>query len=304
MSRDLNVDQIKKFWILDLIIQSGSLRKAALQAKVTPSAISQTLSSLEKTIGKPLLVRSGGEVAPTAEALAILEIVRPAFDAFDRLRDLTQIQAPAITWLNFGTYESIAIDILPGLIQRMRTLMPGLRLGVRISRTSSLLSMIRKGELCSALVTEVDNLDRFYAKEVYVDRLGFFVSRKHPIAQLGWKASRELGVGSISPGKDGLPRYFSKFLKQIGPIRPSVQSDSLETLRAAASAGVIVAVLPHRVANRQDDLLEIFPAGIRNRENGEHRILMVSQHNCDPQEVDFLSAETKRLLNKPPSRLA
>ena len=65
MTRDLNVDQIKKLWVLDLIIQSGSLRKAALQAKVSPSAVSQTLSSLERSIGRPLLVRSKGGVTPT-----------------------------------------------------------------------------------------------------------------------------------------------------------------------------------------------------------------------------------------------
>jgi DNA-binding transcriptional LysR family regulator len=297
MARDLNVDQIKKLWTLDLIIQQGSLRKAAIAARVSPSAISQTLSSLERAYGKPLLIRNKGEVSPTADALAVLEVVRPAFDAFDRLRDFTQIAPPPMAWLNFGTYESIAVDILPGLIERLRSTMPHLRLGVHVSRTANLLSMVRKGELCSALITEVDDLARFYVKEVYVDRLGFFVSRKHPIAQLGWKSARVHGVGSLTPGKDGLPRYFSKFTKQMGAIKPSVLSDSFETLRAAAAAGVLVAVLPHRVANRQNDLVEIFPEGKTNKETGEHRLLMISLASCDPGEVDFLSSETRRLLN-------
>ena len=298
MTRDLNVDQIKKLWILDLIIQSGSLRKAALQAKVSPSAISQTLSSLEKSVGRPLLTRNKGEVTATQDALSILEVVRPAFEAFEKLKNLGQVQAPQMSWLNFGAYESIAVDILPGLIHRLRTTMPHLRLGLRISRTQNLLTMIRKGELCSALITEVDDLDRFYAKEVYVDRLGFFVSRRHPIAQMGWKAAKEFGVGSLSPSKDGLPRYFTRFLKQLGTIRPSVQSDSFETLRCAASAGILVSVLPHRVAHRHDDLLEIFPEGSKNKEQGIHRTLVVSQANCDIEEVDFLADETRRLLNK------
>lgn len=298
MQRDLNVDQIKKLWVLDLIIRSGSLRKAALQAKVSPSAISQTLSALERSVGKPLLVRNKGEVTPTQDALSILAVVRPAFDAFDRLKDLNKIQAPQMTWLNFGTYESIAIDILPGLIHRLRSTMPNIRLGLRISRTADLLSMVRKGELCSALITEVDDLNRFYAKEVYLDRLGFYVSAKHPIADLGWEAAKRFGVGCLSPGKDGLPRYFTRFLKQLGGLRPSIQSDSFETLRASAAAGVMVSVLPDRVAKRQDDLLEIFPNGSKNLETGKHRLLVVSQANCDIEEVDFLAEETRRLLNK------
>jgi DNA-binding transcriptional LysR family regulator len=297
MSRDLNVDQIKKLWTLDLIIRSGSLKKASLLAKVSPSAISQTLSSLEKTLGKPLLVRDRGVITPTPDALAILEVVRPAFDAFEKLRDLNHAPLPKMSWLNFGTYESIAVDVLPGMLQSIRQKMPHLRLSLRISRTANLLTMVRKGELCSALITEVDDLDRFYVKEVTTDRLGLFVSSRHPISRLGWKAIEDFGIGSLAPGKDGLPRYFTKFMKQLDDIRPFVLSDSFETLRAAAAAGTIVSVLPHRVAMRNGDLMEIYPPKTKTfKESGRHKICVVSQSNCDPEETDFLAAEASRFL--------
>lgn len=297
MTRDLNVDQIKKLWILDLIIQCGSLKKAALQAKVSPSAISQSLSSLENSMGRPLLIRDRGSVTPTQDALSILDVVRPAFDAFDRLREINNAPLPKLTWLNFGTYESIAIDVLPGLIHGLRQRMPHLRLGLRISRTGNLLTMVRKGELCSALISEVDELNRFYVKEVATDRLGLYVSNRHPIAKLGWQAIEKYGIGSLSPGKDGLPRYFAKFMRQLGAIRPFILSDSFETLRAAAVAGTLVAVLPERVALRSNDLLEIVPAKANAfQEVGRHKICVVSQSNCDPEETDFLAAEASRLL--------
>lgn len=295
MSRDLNVDQIKKLWILDLIIQCGSLKKAALLAKVSPSAISQTLTSLEETFKKPLLIRDRGSITPTQEAYAILNVVRPAFEAFDRLKDLNTKPIPKISWLNFGTYESVAIDILPGLIHSFREKLPKARLGLRIARTSQLLTMVRKGELCSALITEVDNLDRFYVKEVYKDRLGLYVSPKHPIAKLGWEAIDKYGYGSISPSKDGLPRYYSKYLKQLGHLKPFVLSESFETLRISAAAGAIVSILPNRVAKRNDDLIELIP-NKPFKDIGEHRLLVISQQSCDREETDFLSEEAIRLL--------
>lgn len=301
MSRDLNVDQIKKLWILDLVIQQGSLKKASLQAKVSPSAISQTLTSLEQSFGKPLLIREKGSVAPTQEALSILEVVRPAFEAFDRLRNLNGAPVPKISWMNFGTYESIAIDLLPGLIHSLRQKLPNLRLGLRISRTSNLLTMVRKGELCSALITEVDDLGRFYVKQVTEDRLGLYVSKKHAIATDGWSAIEKFGFGSLAPGKDGLPRYFTKFLRQYDLTKPSILSDSFETLRAAAAAGSIVAVLPNRVAKRLDDLLELTlsgPTAKSPKETGRHKICIVSQTNCDREEADFIADEAKRLLGE------
>lgn len=294
--RDLNVDQIKKLWILDLIIQCGSLKQAALQAKVSPSAISQSLSSLEQSLGKPLVIRERGAVTATEDALAILSVVKPAFAAFERLRDMNQAPIPKMSWLNFGTYESLAVDILPGLAHALREKVPGLKLGLRISRTANLLTMVRKGELCSALITSVDELDRFYTRDVFEDRLGLYVSARHPIAQLGWDAIAACGLGSLAPGKSGLPRYFTRFMNQLEGAKPTLLSDSFEALRAAAVAGVVVSVLPRRVATRGPELLELVPPKGRLKHNGEHQILMVSQTSCDPEETDFLAAEVRKVL--------
>ena len=295
--RDLNVEQIKKLWVLDLVVRSGSLKKAALMAKVSPSAVSQTLTSLEQALGRRLLVREKGAALPTQEAVEILDVVRPAFEAFDKLRDLHHGPVPKMAWLNFGTYESIAIDILPGLVHSLREKIPDLKLGLRISRTGNLLTMVRKGELCSALITEVDDLERFDVKVVAEDRLGVYVSKRSPIATEGWKAIAEHGFGSLAPSKDGLPRYFRRFLKNLEPARPAILSDSFEALRATAASGVIAAVLPERVANRNDDLIEVIPPKAPGpKDSGLHKICVVSQANCDPEETEFLASISQRLL--------
>ncbi len=299
MARDANVDQIRKLWILDLVLRRGSLRKAALEAKVSPSAISQSVTSLEKSLGKLLLIKQRGSISPTPDALAILDIVRPAFAAFDRLRELNAAPVPKLNWINFGTYESIAIDLLPGLLQSLRRKMPDLRLRLRISRTSNLLNMVRKGELCSALITEVDDLERFYVKQVAEDRLGLYASNRQRMASDGWSAIRDFGLGSLAPGPDGLPRYYTRFLRQYNLNKPSILSDSFETLRAAAAAGSVIAILPNRVATRSDDLVELKVGGAtdkRAKETGRHKILIVSQRNCDRQEVDFLAEEATQLM--------
>ncbi len=248
-------------------------------------------------MGKPLIIRNRGEIVSTADAEAILKVVRPAFAAFSQLSDLRN-PTPQISWLNFGAYESIAMHILPGLLHRLRDKMPKLKLSMHIHRTAQLLTMLRKGELCSALITEIDDLDRFYFKTVGEDRLGFYVSKNFEIAQMGWSAVKKFGLGSLAPGKDGLPRYFSKFLRQQEE-KPSILSDSFETLRHAAASGELVCVLPQRVAQRQNDLLEIYPRNRTQREAlGVHKIFLVSSANCDKEEADFLATEIEFLLKK------
>jgi DNA-binding transcriptional LysR family regulator len=296
MPRDINVDQIKKLMILDLVAKTGSLKKAAQQLRVTPSAVSQAVTSLERSLGKPLLIRDRALATATQDAVSILDVVRPAFEAFDRLRDLNQIAVPKLSWMNFGTYESLAIDLLPGLLHSLRQKLPHLRLGLRVSRTAQLLSMVRKGELCSALITEVDDLGKFYVKDVTEDRLGFYVSR---VQGAGLGTLEKFGLGCLSPGYDGHPLYYSRFMRQFEIGRPTLLSDSFEALRAAAVSGAITAVLPRRVALRTDDLVEIFPkiAHRKARENtGRHKIYIVSQANCDREEADFIAFEAQRIL--------
>ncbi len=294
MARDLNVDQIKKLWILQLVIEEGSFKKASLRAKITPSAVSQTVAALERVFGRPLLVRERNGVVPTSEAMMVLEIVRPAFTAFERLRTFSDVPLPKVAWINFGTYESIAVDVLPGLVKALKVKLPNVRLSLRISRTANLLTMVRKGELCSALITEVENLDRFYVKDVAEDRLGFFVGRHHPILNLGWNSLVNYGYGSLAAGKDGLPRYFSRFLKGAGGLKPILLSDSFEALRAAGVAGVVPVVLPARVASRNSDLVEITPPQLVAA--GKHRLLIVSQASCDREEIEFVANEASILL--------
>jgi DNA-binding transcriptional LysR family regulator len=117
---------------------------------------------------------------------------------------------------------------------------------------------------------------------------------------LGWSAIEHYGWGSLAPGKSGLPRYFVNFIKRNGLSKPTVLSDSFETLRAAAAAGTIVSVLPHRVAKRLNDLVELQYKDSHSRSNpdaGKHRIVVASQLNCNREETDFLALETQRVLN-------
>ncbi len=294
MKSELNVDQIKKLWLLELILESGSFKGAAARAKISPSAVSQAVTALEKNVGKPLIVRGKGHVTPTEEAIAILRVVRPAFAAFKKLGELGSQPVPKLTWLNFGAYESIAMDILPGLLHRLREVMPGLRLSLRIGRTSQLLTMVRRGELCSALVTEVDDSDRMYKVNVAEDRLGVFVSARHPVGEMSFAEACAMGLGSLAPGKDGLPRYFTRFMRKLDSCKATVLSESFETLGAATASGVIAAVLPALVAKRIGNLREITPANCRGM--GQHQIYVVSQPNCDREEADFLAYEARRLF--------
>lgn len=56
-------------------VDNGSLEQAALQLRVTPSAVSQRISALEQEMGTPLLVRTR-PCRPTAPGMRLLQFLR------------------------------------------------------------------------------------------------------------------------------------------------------------------------------------------------------------------------------------
>jgi len=292
------VEHAKKLWILEQVLETGSFRAAALKAKVSTPAISQALSNLERLVGKPLLIRKDGKVFPTAAAEQLLAVTKPAIQALRELAigaDVSDV--PNIAWISFGAYESLAVDLLPKLTERLQSKLPKLKLTVRIANNNSLAAMVRNGELCAAIVEENDNLGRLLSIPIAQDRLGCYVAASTPQSERSWDASRS--VGTISPGADGYARYYSKFIQAAfgKNFRPSLLSDSYEVLRSSAVYGSVMAILPTRVANRRaGELVEIVPPGLEDSSKGTHQILLTSQPNCDQDEIRFLISEITPLL--------
>ncbi len=283
-------DEIRKVMIVKTIVESGSLQKAARVLKVTPSAVSQSLTSLEKKLSLTLFRREKGTLQPTQDCLKLLERAEPVFLALDQV--FFQKEEMRIDYLDLGAYESLAHTVLHDFVRRLQVKHPRVKLNITVSRTAELVKKLRSGELCTALVVETDGMDSLSKFEVAKDELGVFVAREHVHLLDDWAKIEKLGFGLLSVAADGLPSYMKKFLKQLGP-KPQVTmtSDSFEVLRRAASTGLLAAVLPRRVALRlSGDLVEVTKLqGKAKQERGEHRILLVSLDRCDQEEAEYLA---------------
>src|SRR4051795_12992571 len=60
---------------LNAVLAEGSVARAAQRLRLSPSAMSRTLTRLRETTGDPLLVRAGRGLVPTPRALDLRERV-------------------------------------------------------------------------------------------------------------------------------------------------------------------------------------------------------------------------------------
>lgn len=298
------IDHARKLWVLKLIQDAQSIREAARRAKITPSAVSQALSSMESAVGRPLFVRKSGRLSPTPAGTALIRAAEPALRMLEQISELTVAQVPAIEWMQLGAYESLAMTLLPELLEALQDKLPSARITIQTGRSSSLAAAVRQGELCAAVIAETDDCGRLDVVELGSDRLGCFATphAARGLADIDAVRASGLGFGVLSAGPHGRPRYFSRYLREVfgNDFSPTVLCDSFETLKSAARRGRIAAILPSRVALQEaGQLVEIpLPRRIRDRSLGTHAIWLASLKTCDPEEIRFLESELRRILDR------
>ncbi|MFB9930808.1 LysR family transcriptional regulator [Amycolatopsis halotolerans] len=71
--------------VLDVLLQEGSVTRAAARLGSSPAAVSRTLAKLRRAAGDPLLVRAGQGLVPTPRALELKDEVTALVHRADRI---------------------------------------------------------------------------------------------------------------------------------------------------------------------------------------------------------------------------
>lgn len=118
--------------VLDVVLEEGSVSRAAPRLNMSVPAVSRALGRLRVTLGDPLMVRSGRGLQPTATALDLKPRVRALVDQARALLDTDAVtpRAFARTFTVLAPSEAIA-STGARLLDRITAQAPGVRLRFR-----------------------------------------------------------------------------------------------------------------------------------------------------------------------------
>ncbi len=142
-----------KLQIFFAVAQEGSFTKAAERLSLTQPTVSQQLAGLEKMLGAPLVIRqprgikltSAGEtLLPYAER--ILRLNRQA------LESVLESAGQARRSIRLGVGHTLAIYLLPGLLNRLREQQADLEIRIQAGNTGELLQAVANEQAELALV--------------------------------------------------------------------------------------------------------------------------------------------------------
>lgn len=138
--------------LLLLVLEEGSITRAAQRLGVTQSAVSHLLDKLRAIVGDPLFVKSGRGIVPTAHAQALAVRARTMLDelrsfstaaGFDPAR-----QSVLVTIAANGLQRDL---LLPSLLRYVRAQAPGFAL--RVIRAGAPTVDMLRDERCQLMIT-------------------------------------------------------------------------------------------------------------------------------------------------------
>lgn len=138
--------------LLLVVLEEGSVTKAAQRLDVTQSAVSHMLDRLREIVGDPLFVKAGRGIVATARAEAMAAKARALLD---ELRDLAGAESfePATRRIvvTIAANDFQRDLLLPMLVRRIGPQAPGLRLRVIPSGVPT--AELLREEKCQLLIT-------------------------------------------------------------------------------------------------------------------------------------------------------
>jgi DNA-binding transcriptional LysR family regulator len=260
---------------LDVLLEEGSVVRAARRLRLSPSAMSRTLSRLREVTADPLLVRAGRGLIPTPRALELRGRVGSVVQEVQALLRPAEALDPKTVTRTFTlrTSDGFVENFGPRLLARVSVEAPGIRLNF-LQKPDKDSAPLREGRIdLETAVVEPSMGPELRTQALFRDRLVGAINISHPLAagQITAKAYAEalhVIVSRSGFDEDAIDRPFlpEGFSRRIGSA-----VSGFATALALARHANLVATVPelHTAALRKG--MFSFPLPVRQPALAERR---------------------------------
>lgn len=162
----------------------GSLTRAAAELGVTQSAVSHMIGALEEELGFSLLKRGRSGARATAEGERVLPAIRGMLNSREQLEQTAAaIRGLDCGTVRIGTFTSVAVHWLPGMIKRFQADYPNVELKLMNGDYHDVEQWLADGS-CDLGFIALPTKQRGKVTALLEDRLLAVVPKEHRLASL------------------------------------------------------------------------------------------------------------------------
>jgi molybdate transport repressor ModE-like protein len=218
---------IEKLRLFLVILEEGSLRRAAERLHISQSAITRQIQLLEHDLGGRVLERTSAGVRPTTGGHALAGKARTLLAEYDSvMAEVRRMVRGESDRLRIGYVASAVQEYLGPALAALRRTYPKLKVKMLDQTPGEMISALRRGEIDLALTgSGVDLLSRdFYTHKLASVPSLVALPLDHPLAAQKQISISQLKTESFVRGSDSVvPGYnqkISQFCRRFGKFRP------------------------------------------------------------------------------------
>lgn len=183
---------VNKYEAFMRAVELKSITRAAESLGVTQSAVSHMISSLESELGFALLRRSRTGAAPTADGERVMPAIRGILSSREQLEQVASaIRGLDSGTVRIGTFTSVGVHWLPGIIAAFRADYPNVELKLMSGDYHDVEQWLSEGSADIGFVSLPTKVGG-QSWPLLTDRLLAVVPKTHPRAGSGVFPVREL----------------------------------------------------------------------------------------------------------------
>ncbi|MEM6938750.1 MAG: LysR family transcriptional regulator [Pseudomonadota bacterium] len=271
---------IRALRTLIAIHQHGSFRAAAEAERLTPSAVSHQMRTLEETWQLALFDRSHKSPTLTQTGLMLVGEAVAVVAAYDGLAAKVRAQDDLVGDLTLGAVPTTLTGLVPAGLAKLKDSHPGLRVRIVPGLTHQLLLHLDRGQVHAAIVTRPDVLPKtLTCDEIVSEELVMLVSEDTvdlpPKALLTTQPfirfSRDAVVG----------RQIEAWLQRHRiDVHDAMELEGLEAISSMVAAGLGVSIVPSSTLTNGSHLpLRKIPLA----DDGPRRVVGLVRHAASPR---------------------
>lgn len=181
--RNLDLNLLKA---LDALLTERSVTRAADRLGLTQPAVSGMLARLRDAFGDPLFVRTQHGVIPTMRAQQLVSPVRQVLSGVESLlQPAAFVPEQATFTVSLAATDYALQAVAVPFIAQIRQRAPGIRIAIRPTEDSHIISHFERGDLDLALMTPQSAPPDLHARRLFEETYVCAMRSTHPDAQDG-----------------------------------------------------------------------------------------------------------------------
>src|SRR5215475_3801073 len=240
--------QIESLKVFCDLTETESFTKAAQINGVTQSAVSQTISSLERQFKSLLIERSKKNFRLTAEGEVLYEYSKQILQTYDALHSkLQEIKEIISGNIRVATIYSIGLHVLPPYVKKFLKSYPTVNVHVEYQRANQVYEDVLGNVVDLGLVAYPTRDAKLEIFPLRKDPLVLICHPQHPLAKQKRIKMKTLSGQKFIGFQPDIPtrKALDKILKENNvDVQHVMEFDNIETVKRAVEIDAGVAIVP------------------------------------------------------------